>query len=188
MKNESPRKKRSWEGLWSRRLFCGWAALAAGFALSQRAHSHPDHVALADVAYNAKNKAFEIALRIKPEDLERALSRISGAKVRIEDEAALVPLKAYLQQTFALTAQKKALAHNWVGMEMQSRFAWLYFEIPVRHLGPNAQLELRFDTLLDIEDEQVNTATIRIGASRQSLRFHAGQRGPKSIDVPKALE
>ena len=53
-----------------------YAALAVFVSLTAAVVSaHPSHVAIAEAEWNQESKKMEVALRVRPEDLEEALTR-----------------------------------------------------------------------------------------------------------------
>ncbi|MDF1666343.1 MAG: hypothetical protein P1V97_31630, partial [Planctomycetota bacterium] len=52
----------------------------------QSAAAHPFHVTLAEAELETKTGNLELAIRVKPEDLERALSAQTNRKISLEKE------------------------------------------------------------------------------------------------------
>lgn len=151
-------------------------AMSAWLATSAvDAAAHPFHVSVAEAEWNAETRRLEVALRLAPEDLEAALSQRSDTKVRLEDsEQVDAMIVDYLNAHFSLRKtneeeEPRPLALKWIGKEVSTKSAWLYFEID----APDgvAGLELRNDLLVDHEETQINTVVLREGQRKLTLRF-----------------
>jgi hypothetical protein len=71
--------------------------------LHSRLPNHPNHFSSAEVRWNEKNGKFEVALRVWPADLEKALSNISGRSVDLEKTNGLNKLiAAYVSGKFLI--------------------------------------------------------------------------------------
>jgi hypothetical protein len=160
-----------------------WAMLpAAPVATAFAAHKY--YTSLAQVEYNAGEKSVEITLRIFADDLELALTRRAGSKVRLDrtkDADRLV--LAYLRETFEIRnrdGETKAL--KWVGMELRSGVAWLYVEAEMPEGLAGARL--RDHVLFDLFVEQVNTVSVRYPGARGDLVFVRGD-GERAVPSPR---
>ena len=145
------------------------AALLLVLAAANLATAHPNHVSLADTEWNAKTGRLEVALKVHPNDLERALRRRFRRRVVLDKTPDIDQLiQKYLVQVFVVkgTDGKQARLH-WVGKEVSVKAAWLYFELPLAH-GPNgATFSNRI--LFELLPDQVNTINVRSGQRRASL-------------------
>ena len=146
--------------------------------------AHPFHVSLAEVEFNPKSKNLEIALRVWPNDLERAIQIQNKKKINIEkaknaDELIL----KYLELAFVVKGlDGKAAKIKWVGKEISIKEAWLYFEVPMPKGVDGITFENRI--CFEVLDDQVNTIIFRSGKKRLSLKFTANS--PKSkLDLKK---
>ena len=72
---------------------------------------------------------------------------------------------------------------RWVGKEVSSKEAWLYFEIPRPQGIENLKLLNRI--FLEILPDQVNTVRFRDGKKRKSLVFNRDSRKPVSVTLSK---
>ena len=95
--------------------------------------AHPFHVSLAEVEFNAESGKLEVALRVYPLDLEKALTLHAARRISIDDEPEVDALiAAYLKDRFRVTgADGKPASIEWVGRELSVKDAWLYFEMPL---------------------------------------------------------
>ena len=160
------------------------AALCATHAAPPVSAAHKFYTSLAQVEYNAESRTAEVALRVFADDFELALTRRARRRVSLDrtkdaDRLAL----AYLRDTFEIRnrdGQTKPL--KWVGMELRSGVAWLYFEAEMPEGLAGARL--RDHVLFELFEKQVNTVTIRHQGGRTDLVF---ARGDGEHAVPVAV-
>jgi hypothetical protein len=151
--------------------------LAICFAMAERAAAHPFHVSVAEAEWNAETKRLEVAMRVAPEDLESALTNRAETKVKLEEsEDVDQQITDYLNAHFTLRTPKaeddeeaKPLELHWLGKEISTKSAWLYFEIE----APDgvAGLELTNSMFVQEEETQINTVVVREGKQKTTLRF-----------------
>lgn len=149
---------------------------AVALTCAAYAAAHPFHTSVAETEWNAETKRLEVALRVTPEDLEAALTKRAEANVRLEDAEGVDELIVeYLNEHFTLRQQNdsdeeaKPLKLTWVGKEISTKAAWLYFEID----APKGVEGLEFANrlLIDEEESQINTVVVRDGQRKTTLRF-----------------
>ena len=101
------------------------------FILALAPHSHPFHVSVAEMEYNPESKCLEVALRVWPEDLEKALNARSKTNVDLDKTKDVDKrIYAYLQKNISISKDgKKKCQLNWIGKELEIKQAWLYFEV-----------------------------------------------------------
>jgi len=147
--------------------------------------AHPFHATYTEVDWNAKNKVLEVALRVQPEDLDRVLSLRTKRKIDIEKTKGVDKLiQKYLTEMFLVEPKlKQPVAIRWIGKEISSKEAWLYFEIP-RPQGIEG-LKLLNRIFLEILPDQVNTVRVRQGRQRVTLRFDRNSRKPVLLTQKK---
>lgn len=126
---------------------------------------------LAEVDYNEETHKLEIAMSIKPSDLEWVLTRRAGKPVDLEQTKNAEELVAeYLEEVFRVKNKSGKLRdHIWVGMEVAPQVVWVYFEVDLPDGLSGAKLTHR--VLLDWERDQVNTVKLRVGERRETLTF-----------------
>lgn len=147
--------------------------------------AHPFHATYTEVDWNAKSKVLEVALRVQPEDLDRVLSLRTKRKIDIEKTKGVDKLiQTYLAEVFLVEPKlKQPVAIRWIGKEVSSKEAWLYFEIP-RPQGIEG-LKLLNRIFLEILPDQVNTVRVRQGRQRVTLRFDRNSRKPVLLTQKK---
>ena len=100
---------------------------------------------------------------------------------RTKDADSLV--LAYLRDTFEIKnrdGQSKAL--KWVGMELRSDIAWLYFEAEMPEGLAGARL--RDHVLFELFEKQVNTVSVRYPGAKADLVFARGD-GERAVPAPR---
>lgn len=142
--------------------------------------AHKFHASLTQIEVNSTAKTVEVAIRVFADDLEEALTRRSGHRVRLEtasdfDELAL----AYVASTLKLVAPDgEPLTLRWIGKEASVDVVWLYVEAPMSSNLDGSVLE---NTLFfDLFEDQVNTVNLKDGKRRATLTFSTGD-GAKPI-------
>jgi hypothetical protein len=137
------------------------------------------------VDWNAKKKVLEVALRVQPEDLERVLRTRAKRRVNLEKTKGVdVLIQQYLAEVLLVVPQpEKPGTIRWVGKEVSSKEAWLYFEIPRPQGIENLKLLNRI--FLEILPDQVNTVRFRNGKIRKTLIFNRDSRKPVAVTLDK---
>lgn len=144
-----------------------WLLLALA-CVSLRAAAHPYHESQAEIDYRSACQCLEITLRVKPEEMEAALSGPGGPRLPLEDPRMRERLQDYVLRHFALAdAGEHPVKLAWVGLEIDTLGAWIYLQSAAVQLPA----QLRNDVLLDHEPQQVNRVTFRAAAGRQGLSF-----------------
>ena len=137
------------------------------------AQAHPSHVAIAEVEWNRETGNLEVAMRLRPEDVEDALSRmLRSERVDLERTKDVDKhLAAYLTPHFTVAANDQRQTIQWVGKEVTLRFVWVYFEVPMPENAATADLTLSCTVLMDLLPDQTNTVLLRDGNARWSKQF-----------------
>jgi hypothetical protein len=151
-----------------------WLVVGVTALVSTDVAAHPAHASTAEATWNASAKSLEIALRVTPEDLARAVL-VDGKPWNLEPSAAAdAALRAYLHDAIELRAANGSEAKLvWVGAEVGIEEAWLYFELDLD--APIAGAVLTHRLFFDLEPTQLNVLRLRVGDVQQSLLFHANK-------------
>ncbi len=162
---------------------------------------HPFHATSAELEWNAKSQWFEVALKLPGLVIEDELSRLHQRRVNLETTAdGEQLLQEYVTSRFLMTDRDHAACEiRWVGMEVEVRDVWAYFEIRPQGAVVNEQpaststgggfekptaegtaalpfRELKVSCrLLETRVGQVNMVTLRAGTQRASLHLAAEQ-------------
>jgi len=160
----------------SARLRSHIACLVLLLSSASAAFAHPAHTTVSEAEYNAESRKLEVALRLRPEDLDMALSQRVGRNLVLErePEKTLDSLcAAYVAETFRIEPKTEApLA--WVGLEFEERDIWLYFELPVP--SPMGEARLIVETLMELYAQQLNTIHMRGDATNATVTFSTDER------------
>ncbi|TPV96522.1 MAG: hypothetical protein B7733_04265 [Myxococcales bacterium FL481] len=159
-----------------RRVFACAIVLAAGWSAAGGAQAHPFHATFAELRHNPKTHRLEVALRVAPADLERALRRRVRAPISLERRPDIDTLiEAYVRDVFVVQHNGSAVPLRWVGKEVLShQIAWLYFEF----LPPTAAaaVTLRNSAFFELASKQINTVQVTSQQGTRTLTFSPGRR------------
>lgn len=167
---------------WRRRFVfaCGWsAAIALAVAAScvpvRSATPHDFHASLTQVEVNRGDKTVEIAVRVFLDDLEDALSRRAGRRVRLGTASNFDVLAyAYVMEGLTVrTAGGDRLRFVWIGKEPGLDVVWIYVEAPL-----SGELEggtLSQTVFCELFDDQLNTVVVKDGKRNTTLTFGPGE-------------
>ena len=131
-------------------LYCLIAAFCCAPGLSQ---AHPFHSSYAEIEWS-ETGGLDVALRVIPEDLERALSLRAGRNVVLVDEPSVRELLvSYLAEHFRLLPGDDQSEPRLVGMQLDYRETWIYFSLSAPQ---GADAALHNPLLMDLEPTQTN--------------------------------
>lgn len=133
------------------------------------AWGHPQDESLAEAEYKPGRGALQVALRADANRLEAHLRRRAGKRLVLEKDAAAAAA-AYLKRTFTVTdARGRRVPLQWVGMEVEKQYVWLYFQAKVPAGLAGAKFKNVF--LFDASPDQVNTVNFKRGKRLKTYRF-----------------
>lgn len=137
---------------------------------------HDFHTSLTQMQFNAKDKTFEISVRIFTDDFEKALTQENnGQKVQLanNDKNDLL-IEKYIRKHFNLTtAQKQHKAFSYVGHETEADAQWVYLEMP--YAEPFRGGQLQQTVLMELFDDQVNLVNVQYLSQKKTLVFRKNQ-------------
>lgn len=164
-----------------RRLGACWRSVAHALLLlclvgasSDGVNAHPSHASYAELEWSAKS--LDVALKLVPEDLERALSLLAGENITLVDTPPVrTLLQTYLARRFRLlpvsaTRDQASVTASLtlVGMQLDYRETWLYFRVPA---DPDVPYALENTLLMELEPTQTNRARRLWAAESPTLVF-----------------
>ena len=125
--------------------------------------------------YNAKEKTFEISIRMFTNDLEKALSQGSTTPVHLGPGTASDALiEKYVSSRFSyVTPQKQPKVINYVGHEVEADANWIYLEMP--YADPLRNGSLKQNVLMETFDDQVNMVNIQYRGQKKTFVFRKNQ-------------
>ncbi|GAB3328312.1 hypothetical protein GCM10027299_30370 [Larkinella ripae] len=125
--------------------------------------------------YNAKDKTFEVSLRVFTDDLEEALSKENNnQRVRLNDKDANGPLvERYVRKHFGLTtANRQRKPFQYVGKEQEMDATWIYVEIPCNESVQGSLLQQSL--LMELFDDQINLVNVSYLSEKKTVLFRKG--------------
>lgn len=137
---------------------------------------HDFHTSLTQMQFNAKEKTFEISVRVFTDDFEKALTQENnGQKVQLTNNDKLDPLiEKYIRKHFSVVnAQKQRKTFDYIGHEAEADAQWLYLEMP--YAEPLRGGQLQQTVLMELFDDQVNLVNIQYLTQKKTLVFRKNQ-------------
>lgn len=154
----------------TRAVIAALLLLVSATLVPHGASAHPSHASYAEVEWS-DNGTLDVALRVIPEDLERALTRQAGRSVvLVDDDFVHAQLTNYLARHFRISSATGPL--QLVGMDVDYRDSWIYFSLPASR-EPNARL--RNTILFDEEPTQSNRVKRLWAPQEPVLVFDGGE-------------
>ena len=158
--------------------FIGLSICLLLVSLTASRSRHEFHASVTKMEYNAKERAFEISIRVFTDDFEKALSAASNSRVvldRDRPDARIDPLiEKYVQAHFSYqTPQKQSKPFKYVGHEIEADAHWLYIEMP--YAEPFRGGVLKQNVLMELFDDQVNMVNVQYQGQKKTLVFRKSQ-------------
>jgi hypothetical protein len=138
---------------------------------------HDFHTSITEMRYNAKEKSFEISLRVFTDDLEKALSANNQNKKFIVDnnDRNDAFIEAYVKKHFVVTNSKNQKpAINYIGKEKEGDATWIYLEMPVNEGISGSKIQN--NVLIDMFEDQTNIVNIFVQNQKKSYLFTVKNR------------
>ena len=159
-----------------------FTVLCVALSAARSSHAHPFHASLAEVEFNAQTHSLEVALRVDAGDLEEALRRMTKKSVDLDKTPQVDRL---IQQLLVKSFQVKDASqvttrwarHKWIGWQLQTRNAWVYFEVPLPTTVES--ITVQFPLFLEQVPRQVNMFSLKENGKRRSMMFH--RLNPKRV-------
>lgn len=156
------------------------ALAAALLCACAAAQAHSFHVAITDIAFNARSGSTEIVHTYMAHDVEALLSNLYQRQFDLtqpEDEAIF---RNYVEKKFYLQARDKSrLPLHWVGLTIDADNVVVYQEI--EHTPVSKAALIHDEVLIDFLPEQANTVNLNTGGAIHTLAFdrsHVDQPAP----------
>lgn len=133
---------------------------------------HDFHTSITRMDFNAKEKSFEISIRVFTDDLEKALSKDNNSQkfVVLNNDKNDVFVEKYIRKHFGLlAASKQKKTYTYIGKEQEADATWIYVEVPCPEsiVGFSMQNSI----MLDLFDDQVNLVNFNYQGQKKSYIF-----------------
>lgn len=135
---------------------------------------HAYYFAFAEVEFNEDRSRFEIAVRATGHDVEDYMKHIGQPIGQLEKAAdnpiAMSQLEQMIKKHFVISIQEKAILLELVGIEVNKKDEVLFYMTSRKMERPN-KIEIKFDLLMDLFEEQQNKITFFTPSEKVYLSF-----------------
>lgn len=158
------------------------ALLTLLVTLYHSVESHPIHISVVQLDYNAKTRSVELAIKIFADDLEAVINKQQNVVLRLGTPRELSTASALIFEYVVRHLKvgingKSPSALQLVGKELEEEAVWVYVEIP--NAAPSVSaiktLTLANTILMDYYDDQSNLLNASVGELRRSALFRKGK-------------
>ncbi|WP_317165842.1 DUF6702 family protein [Spirosoma arboris] len=155
-----------------KQLICGLLLIS----LTASRPAHDFHASVTQMQYNAKERTFEISIRIFTDDFEKGLSAASNTKINLDGPGDKNDplIEKYIQAHFSyVNPQKQTKTIKYVGHEVEADANWLYLEMP--YTEPFRGGLLKQNALMELFEDQVNMVNIQYQGQKKTFVFRKNQ-------------
>ncbi|MBL8814751.1 MAG: hypothetical protein JNL58_01885 [Planctomyces sp.] len=159
--------------------------------------AHPFHSTSTEMEWNPESRRFEVALQLPGLQIDEELSRLHKRHINMESTTdAEQLLEKYIKTKFEVTGKGLDQCQlHWVGVEIDARNVWAYFEVellptppvaqrsPQRSMPEELNVECRY--FLDSHEGQVNLITVINETHRASAQLTADQPKCRAVGNDK---
>ena len=133
--------------------------------------AHKFHASLTEIEYKKESESFQIVLRLFPDDLEMAVNKMAGEKIKFENNSQTNKLvMKYIQSKFTLQDNAKTeLAYKWVGIEWEVDVVWVYLEI--NSISKIQGFRVNQHIFIDLYSNQMNTVNFKNDTKKSTHIF-----------------
>ena len=105
--------------------------------------SHPLHTTYSEMEWNPETRRFEVALQLPGFVIDEELSLIHQQRINVETAKNAEKLvEDYVRSRFQVTTDSlKGCRLHWLGMEVEVRDVWVYFEVEPTKKVPATKLD-----------------------------------------------
>lgn len=159
--------------------------------------AHPFHSTSTEMEWNPESRRFEVALQLPGLQIDEELSRLHKRHINMESTAdAEQLLEKYIKSKFEVTGMGLDQCQlHWVGVEIDARNVWAYFEVELLPSPPAPQsassrsmpegLNFTCRYFIDSHEGQVNLITVIEGTHRATAQLTADQPACRAVDNHK---
>lgn len=142
------------------------------FLLCSSYRLHDFHTSITRIDYNARERSWEVSIRVFTDDLENALSKDNNGQkfVVVNKDKNDAFVEKYVRKHFAFVSsknQKKSFVY--IGKEQEADATWIYIEVPFAE--PIAGFSLQNDIMHELFDDQINLVNLNYQGTRKSYIF-----------------
>lgn len=134
---------------------------------------HPFFVSVTEINHNTKEKTIEISVRIFVDDFEKTLGTYGKAKIDLlngtENNTTNKIIHEYVQKNLLITVNDQPLNYVYLGYEIQSESAWMYFE--VKNINAVKKLTVQNKLLHDFDKKQLNIVHAKANGKKESSKL-----------------
>jgi hypothetical protein len=137
---------------------------------------HGYHVSLTEIRFNAKEKSYEVEMKIFTDDLEKALSLENKQHVTLAKptDAHDALIARYVQQRFGIVGAKgQRWPSQYLGQQQEGEATWIFVEISAQ--GPLTGTQIQQTVLTEIYDDQRNLVNV-LSPEKKSFFFDKNQK------------
>lgn len=138
-------------------------------------NKHPFHSSVGECVYNAKDKVWEISIRLFQDDLEQGLQAFTGKRFVFQASPQTDKvLEAYLRKHLGVQVnQKLTTPYRYLGWEPVKDVIWVYVEIPTDQNMKGMYWENSL--LAETFPDQTNLFHVARGEQKHSYLFQASR-------------
>jgi len=149
-------------------LFSAWGNCHTAFANL----THPFYVSVTEIHYNPETQAYEVAIKLFADDLERGLETLGvqrGLPLGKPGESPETDslLVRYLRRAFSLEADGQLVKWRYLGREQDLEAVWVFVEAPAAK--PPGRLKVRQAVLTHVLPDQKNMVHVTVDDHTQTL-------------------
>ena len=141
---------------------------------TQFAWGHAYYFAFAEMEFNDDESRFEIAVRATGHDVEDYMDHIGQPVGQLEKAAdnpvAMSNLEEMIRKHFVIYASSKSLMLDLVGVEVNNKDEVIFY-LTSRKMKRPDEIEIKFDLLMDLYEEQQNKITFFTNEEKVYLSF-----------------
>lgn len=157
-----------------------WIIFLTGISFLLMGNSmHPVHVTVTNMDFNAKQRSFDISIKIFADDVEGAIQKKQNVSLFLgksnENKEADKYLEEYIRNNFNLSINSDKFAERKLKMvrkEMSEGAAWLYFTYSIS--GKIKTLQVQNSLLNDYYPDMTNLVIIKVNETETGYSLNKG--------------
>ena len=142
--------------------------------LTNFSFGHAYYFAFAEMQFNEESSRFEISIRATGHDVEDYMKHIGQDVGQLEkansNPVAKKQLETMLQQHFVITVNNQPIILDLVGVEINAKDEAIFY-LTSRKMKQPKRIEITFDLLMNLFEEQQNKITVFTPEGKKYLSF-----------------